>query len=200
MLTLVVGPSGAGKDTLLDGARQVLSGQTRFRFVRRMITRPPQPGMEDNDYVDPDTFRQMRAMGRFALCWEAHGLCYGIPADIADTLRDGGVVVASVSRGVLADAAARYPTRIVEIVAPPDILAARLAARGREGAADVTARLARTVPLPAGLAVTRLVNDRSVVEGVTGLVDLLHAIARTATLAREPDQGIAERPSVNTDR
>lgn len=176
MLMLVIGPSGAGKDTLLDGARRELAGQTRFRFVRRVITRLPQPGMEDNDYADTETFRQLRELGEFALSWEAHGLCYGIPADIADTLRSGGVAVASVSRSVIADAAARYPTGIIEIVAPPDILARRLAARGREDAAAVTARLARAVPLPADLAVTRLVNDRSVAEGVNGLVDLLRAI------------------------
>ena len=176
MLMLVVGPSGAGKDTLLDGARQALTGQTRFRFVRRVITRPPRPGMEDNDYADPQMFRRLRDTGEFALCWEAHGLCYGIPANIADTLRDGGVAVASVSRNVLADAAAKYPTGIIEIIAPPAILASRLAARGREDAAGVTARLARTVPLPAALAITRLVNDRSVAEGVHRLVGQLRAI------------------------
>ena len=176
MLMLVVGPSGAGKDTLLDGARQVLAAEPRFRFVRRVITRPPQPGMEDNDYADAETFRRLRDTGAFALCWEAHGLSYGIPADIADTLRDRAVAVASVSRSVLADAAARYPTKIIEIVAPADVLARRLAARGREDATAVTARLVRTVPLPAGLAVVRLINDRSVAEGVNGLVDLLRAI------------------------
>ena len=178
MLALVVGPSGAGKDTLLDGARQALAGQQRFRFVRRVITRPPQPGMEDNDYADPETFRRVQAGGGFALWWEAHGLCYGIPADIADTLAEGGVAVASVSRNVLASAAARYRTGVIEIVAPPDILARRLAARGREDAAAVAARLARAVALPPGLAVARLNNDRSVAEGVAALVALLHALPR----------------------
>lgn len=182
MLMLVVGPSGAGKDTLLDGARQELAGHTRFRFVRRVITRLPQLGMEDNDYADMETFRRLREAGEFALNWEAHGLCYGIPADIAGTLSGGGVAVASVSRSVIADAAARYPTRIIEIVAAPEILARRLAARGREDAAAVTARLARAVPLPSDLPLTRLVNDRSVAEGVNGLVELLRAIPQRAAV------------------
>jgi ribose 1,5-bisphosphokinase PhnN len=38
--------------------------------------------------------------------------------------------------------------RVVEITAPPEILAARLAARGRESAADIAVRLARTAELP----------------------------------------------------
>ena len=39
----VVGPSGAGKDTIMDAARVALAGDTRFHFVRRIITRPQEP-------------------------------------------------------------------------------------------------------------------------------------------------------------
>ena len=47
MLVLVVGPSGAGKDTLLAAAREALAGDPRIRFVRRAITRPAEAGHED---------------------------------------------------------------------------------------------------------------------------------------------------------
>jgi ribose 1,5-bisphosphokinase len=155
MLVLVVGPSGAGKDTLLNLARTALADDTRFRFVRRVITRPAETGGEDHEPVSDTEF----AVRDFALSWEAHGLHYGIPADVADDIARGMVVVANVSRSIIAEAAARFPVRVIEVTAPAEVLAARLWARGRETAADVAQRLAREIPLPEGIEVARVVND-----------------------------------------
>jgi phosphonate metabolism protein PhnN/1,5-bisphosphokinase (PRPP-forming) len=162
MLVLVVGPSGAGKDTLMGRARQVLAGDPRLRFVRRTITRPPDPDGENHVSV---SFEEFTAMDH-ALMWEAHGLRYGIPADIEDDLARGMTVVANVSRAVIAAACARFPARVVEITAPPSILAVRLAVRGREDAADVARRLSRAVALPPGVVVRRVMNDGPLEEGV----------------------------------
>lgn len=169
MLVLVVGPSGAGKDTLLNMARTALAGDARFRFVRRVITRPADAGGEDHEAVSDTEF----AARNFALSWQVHGLRYGIPADIADDISRGVVVVANVSRSIIADAAVRFPVRVIEVTAPAEVLAGRLAARGRENAADIAHRLARRIALPVGIDVTTVVNDSSPEAGAEQLLALL---------------------------
>lgn len=169
MLVLVVGPSGAGKDTLLDATRAALAGDARIRFVRREITRPPTPGGEAHLPVSPADFAARREAGHYALWWEAHGLSYGIPATIAADLAAGRRVVASVSRAVIAEAATRFAVRVVEITAPPAVLAARLASRGREDVADIARRLQREVALPEAVPVVTVMNDRSIAEGAEAL-------------------------------
>ena len=107
-----------------------------------------------------------RAAGAYALSWQAHGLGYGIPADIAADLAAGRVVIANVSRSVLAEAASRHPTRVLLVTAPAEVLAHRLAARGREDAADIARRLSREAPLPDGLDVVTVMNDTTPADGV----------------------------------
>jgi phosphonate metabolism protein PhnN/1,5-bisphosphokinase (PRPP-forming) len=183
MLILVAGPSGAGKDTLMEAARAALAEDARFRFVRREITRVPEASGEDSIYVTAAEFAARRAAGAYALSWEAHGLGYGIPADIAGDIEAGRVVVANVSRGVIGEAAARYGAWVLEITAPAEVLAARLMARGREDAADVAKRLARTMALPEGVSIVRVMNDRSIAEGVADVVAVLTRAAETASRA-----------------
>jgi phosphonate metabolism protein PhnN/1,5-bisphosphokinase (PRPP-forming) len=176
MLILVVGPSGAGKDTLLDAARTALAGDARFRFVRRVITRPASAAGEQHEAVTAAQF----ARRRFALQWHAHGIDYGIPDDIADDLERGRHVVASVSRGVIAEATARYAVRVIEVTAPAGILAARLAARGREDADDIRRRLARTVSLPDHVPIQTVVNDASLEVGAARFIAALIRAAEDA--------------------
>jgi phosphonate metabolism protein PhnN/1,5-bisphosphokinase (PRPP-forming) len=180
MLVLVVGPSGAGKDSLLDGARRALAGDAHFRFVRRVITRPASAGGEAHEATDEAGFAARKEAGGFSLDWRAHGLSYGIPADIGADIAVGRVVVASVSRGVIARAAEKFPVRVIVVTAAPEILARRLAARGRESEADIAERLARTVPLPAGIAAETVVNDGSLEEGVARFLGALNRAAEAA--------------------
>ncbi len=172
-LILVVGPSGAGKDTLLAAARATLAADARFRFPRRVITRPADAGGEDHE---PATMADF-ASRDFALQWQAHGLSYGIPSAIAADLAAGCCVVANVSRAVIAAAAARFPVGVILVTAPPALLAARLAARGREDAADRAARLARDVALPAGVAVVRVANDATPAAGAARFLAALLSLA-----------------------
>ena len=174
-LFLVVGPSGAGKDTLIAGARAALEPGGAYVFPRRAITRPAAAGGEDHEAVSPEAFAARRADGAFFATWRAHGLDYGLPACIAATLESGRHVVANVSRTVLADVAGRVrPTVIVEVTAPPGLLASRLAARGREDRADAARRLARqAAPFPDGATLHRVDNDGTPERGIERLIAAL---------------------------
>ena len=172
MLVLVVGPSGVGKDTLLDGARAALAGDPRVVFPRREITRPAEAGGEDHIPIGEAEFAARKGAGRYALAWRAHGLAYGLSVDIDTALLEGRTVVVNVSRQVLGAARSRYGAlRVVFITADPQILARRLRDRGREAEADIASRLARAEALEvAGDDVVEVRNDRTPEEGVAQLL------------------------------
>ena len=178
-LVLVVGPSGAGKDTLIAAAKAALAGDARFVFPRRVVTRTAMAELEDHDTVEPHEFQRLKLTGAYALDWEAHGLSYGVPAAIDAALAAGQVVVVNTSRRVIERAMEKYPRCFVLVVtARPEIRAARLAGRGRETAADVAARLAREgAPVPAGIAAQEIDNSGALADGIAGFVSALNSIA-----------------------
>lgn len=144
-LILVVGPSGAGKDTLLALARSACAEDKDVVFPRRVVTREASLS-EDNAQLNPEGFREARDRGEFALHWEAHGHGYGLPRSIDDDLRAGRAVVVNVSRTVIDTARRAYANVIViAITAPPEILAARLKMRARGSDSEIEQRLGRTV-------------------------------------------------------
>ncbi len=121
-LVLVVGPSGAGKDTLINLARAECAGDPGIVFPRRVVTRSAS-AFEDNEEMSAATFRQALDDGRFALHWEAHGHHYALPRAIDDDIGAGRAVVVNVSRGVIDALKQRYANVIVvAITAPPAIL------------------------------------------------------------------------------
>ena len=177
-LALVVGPSGAGKDTLIRGARTALAGEARFVFPRREITRPADDIHEAHTPIGEAQFEARRARGAYALSWRAHGLGYGIPREIDDSLDGGCVVVANVSRGVIAEARTRYETlAILSIAVPPEVLRRRLAGRGRESEDEVAARLERAAAYRVeGPGVATLVNDGPPEAMIANFVRLLREL------------------------
>lgn len=161
LLVLVVGPSGAGKDTLLAFARARLAGRPDIVFARRLVTRPPD-GTEDHEPFDVAAFEEGVAADRFALGWRANGLCYALGADVKAALAAGHTVVANGSRAAVAEARARFArVKVVHITAPPTVLAARIADRGREDANARAGRLAREPALDAPPDLS-IVNDGAV--------------------------------------
>ena len=144
-LVLVVGPSGAGKDTLLRLAQAACTDDQNVVFPRRVVTRESSAA-EDNIAMSPDEFRRGIDHGDFAVHWEAHGHSYALPLDINDDIRAGRAVVVNVSRTVIAALRQAYANVVVvAITAPPDVLAQRLAARARHSDGNLADRLTRSV-------------------------------------------------------
>jgi ribose 1,5-bisphosphokinase len=141
---LVIGPSGAGKDSIIAGVAERFHRDQRVVFARRLITRAAEAGGEDHVAVSPAEFARRRELGDLMLHWQAHGLEYGLPLELDSVLQEGRSVIANVSRTVVVEARQRFaPVAVVAVSASPETLAARLTGRGRESAAGIESRLRR---------------------------------------------------------
>jgi ribose 1,5-bisphosphokinase len=142
-LIYLIGPSGSGKDSLLDAARARLA-ERGCRIVRRVITRSAEAVGEEALGVSAQQFAEMEAQGAFALSWHANGLSYGIPREIDGWLALGNDVLVNGSRGHLQNARERYPNMLVVLLTVDQaVLRERLLSRARESSAEINARLAR---------------------------------------------------------
>ena len=168
----VVGPSGVGKDSLMNALCVRLPEMVR---IRRTITRAPEAGGEDYEPVDEATFHARAQRGDFALWWPAHGLYYGIPDSTHQHLSAGRDVLANLSRGKLEEGAKTFPRfKVLSVTAKPEVLARRLAARGRETQEDRTKRLSRAAPaMPPGIDVTEIDNSGDLNDAVDAALSAL---------------------------
>jgi phosphonate metabolism protein PhnN/1,5-bisphosphokinase (PRPP-forming) len=160
-LVLVVGPSGAGKDSVLNGAREHFRGRRDVVFPRRFVTRLNNAAAEDHVSLTEMEFAIAVADDAFALWWRAHGNFYGIGRSIEGDLAAGAVVAINCSREAIGEALERFGTvMVVEITAPVDILVSRIVERGRESVEQALQRVSRVTPdYPAGITLLRIVND-----------------------------------------
>jgi ribose 1,5-bisphosphokinase len=160
-LIYLMGPSGSGKDSLLNAVRERLTDEgvlnvasedqaiaqrstSVCRIARRVITRSAEAVGEDAVAVALAEFEQVEAAGAFALSWRANGLAYGIPRQIDDWLAAGENVLVNGSRAYLSQARQRYPDLVAVLLRVDGaVLRERLLARGREAPAQIEERLAR---------------------------------------------------------
>lgn len=183
LVVLVVGPSGAGKDTLIRAAQARLGADARFHFVRRVVTRTPSPTDEDHDAIDESDFDALVASGATALVWRAHGLAYALPRDMDMAVRAGRVAVANASRAAVEPARRRYAHRLViEVTAPLEILLARLLSRGRESEDEIRRRLSRPAPTFEGPDVLRVENGGELAPAIDRFSSALERAAASVIL------------------
>lgn len=177
----VVGPSGAGKDTLLNYARQALARDEGVFFVRRVITRPADSAPERHLPVTEAEFEKMKGAGRFAVTWPAHNRHYGVPLSVDDEIRNGHTAVCNGSRAALEGLQARYANfAVISISARRDVLADRLAARGRENRNEILARLERSAPFDAAhFGALQIENSGAITTAGDALVTAIRTVCRT---------------------
>jgi ribose 1,5-bisphosphokinase len=166
-LIYVVGPSGAGKDSVLSWLREQTPESATVQWARRTIDRPSsaESGAENHESVDTAAFERLLAEGAFAMHWSANSHRYGIrPSELIRLKDSSWCVMVNGSRAHLPLAARDYPgLTVLLITASPAVLRERLLARGRESVSAVEARLQRHVALdiPSGCALVEIHNDRT---------------------------------------
>ena len=159
-LVYVVGPSGAGKDSLLQWLQCHPPAHEALHLARRTVTRdiPGEAGTDEP--IDTDSFERLVLTGAFPLHWSANGCHYGIRAGQLAPMEAGAWVLVSGSRGHLPQARLSHPgLTVVHVHASPDVLARRLRARGRETEAEVQARLRRALAFEPPADALCLAND-----------------------------------------
>jgi ribose 1,5-bisphosphokinase len=186
VLVYVMGPSGAGKDSVLGRARAMLSIDLPVVFAHRYITRPHDIGGENHVALSPSEFALRRAHGLFALHRQAHGNDYGIGHEIEAWRQAGLTVVVSGSRehflqmdGIDED------TVPVLITAPAERLEERLQKRGREDAVATAERLRRGAMQDFDRAgMVTIINDGALDEAAEAFVRLLATLRCSPAVRR----------------
>jgi len=143
-LILVVGNSGSGKDSIINGVSEKYPlDLKKVYIVKRYITRPPSK-TEDNYFISSEEFNEMGKKGKFALQWHIYGLDYGVPIEIEEWLKNGHTVIVNVSRTIINDTRKKYKNlKVVFIEVPLEITLQRLKIRERESEQGLKERIER---------------------------------------------------------
>ena len=164
-LFYVIGPSGAGKDTLINYARVAINGAEKVIFAHRYITRPANIGNENHIYLSLDEFKERIGKNLFALYWTSHDQYYGIGVEINYWLEKGFNVIVNGSREYLPTARQIYPSLVTILIdARPEIITERLTKRGREDAKEIEKRINRTNEISTDLSTCLNIFNNTTIE------------------------------------
>ncbi|WP_370298346.1 phosphonate metabolism protein/1,5-bisphosphokinase (PRPP-forming) PhnN [Pontibacterium sp.] len=179
-LLYLVGASGSGKDSLLEGCRKRLQPHLGCFVAHRYITRAANVGGENHIHLSPEEFDMRANMGMFAMQWYSHGYSYGIGSEVDDWLSKGVNVVINGSREYLQIAMASYPNLIPVLVeVDPDSLYERLTQRGRESEEEIRRRLQRHQQIVDSMpdSIQRIDNNGDLEHGINELLKLIETLA-----------------------
>jgi guanylate kinase len=144
-LVIISGPSGVGKDTIIDALR----GRPRdadYHYVVTCTTRPPRPGEVDGvsyHFLDRERFLALRDSGGLLEANEVHGNWYGTPrVEVRDALVAGHDVILKIDVQGAQQVKERVDEALLVFIVPPSLeaLFGRLRARATETADQLELR------------------------------------------------------------
>ncbi|HUA09788.1 MAG TPA: guanylate kinase [Candidatus Acidoferrales bacterium] len=144
LLFVVSGPSGAGKDTLVDALR---ARMPRLRYSVSATTRAPRPGEREGEhyfFLERSAFEARQAVGGFLEWREYNGNLYGTPRDFMEaTLAQGYDVIMKPEVNGALEIKAAYPDAVLIFLVPDRFsqLRERLLARRTETNEEIARRL-----------------------------------------------------------
>jgi guanylate kinase len=193
-LIVISAPSGAGKTTLL---RRLLAARPDLVYSVSCTTRPPRGAERDGEayvFLDRETFERTVRSGAFLEHAEVHGAYYGtLRSTVADALDAGRSVVMDIDvqgaaqvRAAVRNAPPGDPLHgaLLDVfIEPPspDVLRARLDARGEDTPEQIATRLrnAEAEMRERGRFSHRIVND-NLDRAADALIRLVDASCRRA--------------------
>ncbi|MFL5777708.1 MAG: guanylate kinase [Chloroflexota bacterium] len=172
LLVIISGPSGVGKDTIIDALRS-RGHEADYHFVVTCTTRARRPDEVDGvsyHFLDRRRFQKLRQEGGLLEANEVHGNWYGTPVgEVQRALIDGKDVILKIDVQGAQEVKERVPDALLVFVVPPSLeaLFQRLRARATENADELELRQRN-----AAIELARQDDYDHVVTNETGQVDL----------------------------
>jgi len=145
ILVIISGPSGVGKDTIIEALRR-RSHDPEYHYVVTSTTRMMRPGeINGVDYwfVDRATFAAQRAAGEFLEANKVHGNWYGTPrSQVREALAEGRDVILKIDVQGAQVVKEKIPGALLVFLIPPSLedLFQRLRSRATETADELELR------------------------------------------------------------
>jgi guanylate kinase len=145
MLVIISGPSGVGKDTIIDALRE-RPHDPDYHYVVTCTTRGRRRGEVDGvDYhfLDRERFAALRAAGEFLEASEVHENWYGTPrGQVREALQAGRDVILKIDVQGARIVKSKVPGALLIFIVPPSLedLFQRLRSRATETADELEVR------------------------------------------------------------
>ncbi len=144
-LVIISGPSGVGKDTIIEALRD-RPRDPDYHYVVTCTTRAPRPGEVDGisyHFLDRERFLALRDSGGLLEANEVHGNWYGTPRqEVRDALAEGHDVILKIDVQGAQQVKERVDEALLIFIVPPSMetLFGRLRARATESADELELR------------------------------------------------------------